>query len=273
MSLAKSKIRELEPALPSRRRKLGDPLFVVPVIVTVVIWEALTSWTNTLSPLFLPPFSAVLSATYTSLVDGVLVLHIYSSLYRIIASFLLSTALGIGVGWLIGWYRMVGRLTYPLVYILYPLPKIAFIGVFMVWLGLGDATNIVQATFGATFAVLINTIVGVQALDPLLLQVAKDYGAKDRQIAMKVAFPGALPIIFAGIKLGLGVAFIVTISSELIIHPTRFGLGVMISEAAFTLDTVTVFSAILALAGLAIVIFRVVEQTEKILIPWRREKT
>lgn len=259
--------------LKKRMKKLGDPLFPVPIVVSLIIWEAMTSWTGLIQPLFLPSFSSVLAMLFSALSKGELLLHIYSSLYRIAASFLVSTAIGIALGWMIGWYKLFGRLTWPLVYILYPLPKIAFIGLFMIWFGLGDTTTVVQATFGSLFSVLLNTIVGIQTIDPVLIRAARDYGANDMQIATKVAFPAALPVIFAGVKLGLGVAFIVTMSAEMIISPGRYGLGIIIAESGMVLDTTRVFVAITTLSVLALAIFKGIDYLERVLIPWAPSKS
>jgi NitT/TauT family transport system permease protein len=105
----------------------------------------------------------------------------------------------------------------------------ALFPLFILWFGLGETSKVMTIMIGVVFLVLINTVTGVKAIDPVLLKAARDLGANQRQIFMKVVIPGALPNIFTGLRLGAGMALILVFITE--IEATKAGLGFLLWES------------------------------------------
>jgi NitT/TauT family transport system permease protein len=121
---------------------------------------------------------------------------------------------------------------------------------------------------GVVFLVLINTVTGVKAIDPVLLKAARDLGANRRQIFVKVVIPGALPNIFTGLRLGAGMALILVFITE--IEATKAGLGYMLWESYQLLLVKQVFGCTIAFGILGILTTWLLQWIETTLCPWRR---
>ena len=106
---------------------------------------------------------------------------------------------------------------------LYPLPKVTLIPLLVIWLGTGGPFMLTISALGAIFPVIINTVLGIRQCDPGLVLAARDLRAQPRQIIFKVLLPSAIPSIFAGIRLGLGVSIILVVAAEMVVG--KFGLG------------------------------------------------
>jgi NitT/TauT family transport system permease protein len=138
----------------------------------------------------------------------------------------------------------------------------------MLWFGLGDVSKIVTILTGVVFLVLINTVTGVKAIDPVLIKAARDLGASQRQIFVKVVIPGALPNIFTGLRLGAGVALILVFVTEL--EATKVGLGFLLWESYQLMLVQQVFACTVAFGILGILSTWLLQWFERLVCPWRR---
>ncbi|MGH8553549.1 MAG: ABC transporter permease, partial [Methylococcales bacterium] len=146
--------------------------------------------------LLVPAPASVIRTMVDLTIDGRLPWAIAVSLNRVLQGFIYGSLVGIALGLLVGWFRAVEDAVDPLVGAIYPIPKSALFPIFILWFGLGETSKIVTIMIGVVFLVLINTVTGVKAIDPVLLKAARDLGASQRQIFIKVVIPGALPNIF-----------------------------------------------------------------------------
>lgn len=192
-------------------------------------------------------------------VQGELYPHIAASLVRILAGFLVASALAIPIGVVMGWSQRIYRTFEPLIELLRPIPPISLIPIAMLWLGVGDESKVFIIAFASFFPLLINTIYGVRGVDEYLIKSAKMLGANKYHIMRKVVIPAALPYIFAGIRISLAIAFMSLIAAEMVAASSGLGFLIIVSEQTFhikdmyaTLITILLLGYVSALIIIAI---------------------
>lgn len=176
--------------------------------------------------------------------------HIIVSLYRIISGFTLATVTGVGIGLAMGWYPLVKAVTRPVIEMIRPIPPFAWVVLAILWFKTGNAPAVFITFLGAFFPIVINTTSGVEEVDPLLRDAAVNLGASRWDTLIKVAVPSALPAIFTGMRIGLGVAWMSLIAAEMVGVGTQ-GLGLMIetSKAVWRLDYAVAGMVFIGLVG------------------------
>ncbi len=196
---------------------------LIPVFI-LALWEA-TGRAGVL-PVYLSTPSAVLQAIHDSAAE--LGLDVLISLYRAYAGFLLGAALSVPAGLLAGLYRPVANFFEPLIAFVYPVPKIAFLPVFLLMLGLGNASQIAIVAMSVFFPVFISAQLGVRSVNPTYLWSARNMGAGPVDMFLRVVIPAAAPQLFSGLRIGLGHSFVLLFAAELIGGTS--GLGYFISQ-------------------------------------------
>ncbi|HEU5320112.1 MAG TPA: ABC transporter permease subunit, partial [Methylomirabilota bacterium] len=188
----------------------------------VVLWE-LASRLALVSPRYFPPPTVVGGTLVTSLAAGELGGELLVTLTRLGLAFALAALPGVPLGLLMGMARPVRAAVDPYVAVLYPVPKIALLPFLLIMLGVGEPAFVLTGALSAFFQIVISTLAGVQTLDPRLLDVGRNYGAHGARLFAKVILPAALPAIFTGLRLGLGLALVAVVAVEFI--AARSGLG------------------------------------------------
>lgn len=161
--------------------------------------------------------------------SGELVQDAASSLYRVVAGFLIALVLALPLGLSMGALPRLHRLVNPLLQLLRPIPPIAYIPMAILWLGLGNPPALFLIALGAFFPVLMSTIAGVRQVDDIYVRAARSMGAGSVALFARVILPAATPHILSGVRIGIGTAFIVVIVAEMI--AVNDGLGFRILEA------------------------------------------
>ena len=230
-------------------RRIGG---LFPLIALVLGWEAL-SRSGAVSPFLLPPLSTVLQRVWDDALSGDLTINLGMTLYRALAGFAIAGIGGVALGILMTRNKFVGWFFDPIVSVGFPMPKIAFLPIFMLWLGLYDVSKISMATFNAIFPVIVATIAAAEGVDRQLLWSARSLGASERQLLREIILPAALPQIMTGLQVALPVSMIVTIVTEMLMGGQGLG-GAMIAASRFA-DSPGVFAGIveIAIAGLCLV--------------------
>jgi NitT/TauT family transport system permease protein len=174
---------------------------------------------------------------------------------RISGGFAIGAALALPLGLFMGAKPAVYELFNPVLQVLRPIPPIAFIPLAILWFGLGNAPAFFLISLGAFFPILMNTIAGVRNVDSIYLRAARNLGASEWTLFRRIMIPAAMPYILAGVRIGIGVAFIVVIVAEMI--AVNAGLGYRILEAReyFWSDKVIAGMITIGLAGLGIDFF------------------
>lgn len=235
-------------------------------ILLLALWEIL-SRTGILDARYVPPPSVVLETVFALTRSGELPLHLLISVRRILAGFLLGAVPAVALGLAMGLNRSVRALMMPVVAAIYPIPKIAVYPLIIFYLGIGEASKVSIVALSIFFLVLLNTMAGVTALDRVYFNIARAYGAGGRAVFTTVAWPGALPAIFTGLKLGLGFALIVIVGAELL--GSDAGIGFLIWQSYQIFDVEKMFAGLLVTAVLGWTATLALDAIERRALPWR----
>jgi ABC-type nitrate/sulfonate/bicarbonate transport system permease component len=236
----------------------------------LVTWEILSGlvmprWDPHFA-LLLPPPSHVIRTMVRLMATGDLFLHIGSSLRRVCIGYLMAAVMAIPLGVAIGWWQWVELLVDPLVHLLRPIPPLAWIPISILWFGIGDAQNEFIIWLCAFFPILLNTIAGVKAIDPLHVRAALCLGATRPALFRRVILNSALPSIVTGLRIGLGIAWMGLVAAELVAAPS--GLGYLISDARSLLATDVVVVGMVTIGLLGLLIDIAMRWVAKVFLPW-----
>ncbi len=241
-------------------------LNLLSILSLLFLWE-IVSLSGIIPELFLPSPHSVFKTTTLLIINGELLHHIYSSLFRIWWGFLIGASGGILIGIVMGISSRMNSIIKPLIAMTYPIPKIAILPLLILWLGIGEISKIAVIAIGVFFPLVINTRSGVMEVDESLIRAAITMGSSRLGIIKKVILPGTLPMIFAGMRLGLGIALLLVVTAEMIAADS--GIGFMILSSSDLMDTPRLISGIVILAITGLVLFRLVDILEKIIIRWK----
>ena len=197
----------------------------LPLLILALAWETVARL-GLVSSLALPPLSRVMAAWIDLVRDGELIGNGLSSLYRAGMGLVLAVAIGGALGIAMAWWRSVNLLVGPLVELFYPMPKSALIPVTVLWLGFGDGSKILLIFLGCMLPVTLGAFNGARGADRVLIWSARSMGAGQLRVLRDVVLPSALPELLNGIRTALALAFILLVSSELIV--AQQGLGYLI---------------------------------------------
>lgn len=256
---------------------------IIPLVL-IIIWEAVAR-AGVFSPVVLPPPSAVFNRWLASAMpspvssvakdgwfywafSGELIHDSIGSLGRVIVGFLVGAILALPLGLVMGASERVYQLMNPLIQVLRPIPPIAYIPLSIVWFGLGNPPAIFLIALGAFFPVLMNTIAGVRQVDGIYIRAARNLGANQWALFTRVILPAATPYILAGIRIGIGTAFIVVIVAEMIAVPD--GLGYRILEAREYLWSDKIIAGMITIGLLGLMIDIGVSRLNDWLLRWHR---
>lgn len=236
------------------------------IAVVLVIWE-LVARVAGVSALYLPRPSQIVVALVTLFGSGGLAVDLGMTLWRIFAGFAIALVCGTLLGLWIATSFRARAVADMFIAALYPLPKITLIPLLIIWLGTGGPFMLAISFLGAIFPIVINTVLGVSQCDPGLVLAARDLGATPQQIMRRVLLPSAIPSIFAGVRLGLGVSIILVVAAEMVVG--KVGLGARLYLAGQILETEQVFAILIVLAVLGIVVTKLQDAVDTALGKWR----
>ena len=257
--------RTAKPALVSKRTFVRLIAFLSPSLL-LVLWEVLARLNVIDVRLFSRP-SLIFEALYPLVKTGELFRHAYISVQRIVLGFFCGAVPGVVLGLSMGLFPPIRASLMPLVASTFPIPKLAIMPLILIVFGLGEASKVFTIAIGVFYLVLINSMTGVLSIEPIFLEVAKNFGASRRQSYLTVALPGSLPMIFAGLKLGMGTALLLIVAAEL--SAAQAGVGWMVWRAYDMFDIERMFSALITLAAMGYLLSLALDALEKRVIPWK----
>ncbi len=253
-----------------RRAYSGQRFRIRPLLSVIggfVLWEILARTVIT-NRLVMVPFSAVIETIGTIARSGELWKNLYVSLAEFFLGFCLAAIVGVFLGFLTGTSTRLREYLEPLVSALYATPLVALIPFFIIVLGIGIASKLALVFTVAVFPIMINTQVGILAVERNFLEVASSFRASRFQIFFKVQLPAAIPLIISGLRLGVGRALTGVVVGELFFATA--GLGFMISIASQTYDTAKVYAGVLLFSLAGVLAIGLLEHLEKRMAPWRQ---
>jgi NitT/TauT family transport system permease protein len=230
-------------------QRLKQTLPALGVLITLIaLWWIVVAATHSL--IFPSPLQVV-TGTLELIEDGTLWMHIGASLMRVGAGFLLAVIIAIPLGLWMGWVRGAYEMLNPLFQILRPISPIAWIPIAILWFGVGNTSPIFLIFISSVFPMIVQTVVGVHTIERRYLRAAENFGVSRQTLFTKVVIPAVLPQIIVGMRIGLGVAWLVVVAAEMI--ALRSGLGYMIMDsrnAGNRYDLVVAGMIIIGLIGL-----------------------
>lgn len=247
---------------------LGEPktLGWIAVIVVLAGWEAIVIAFG-FNPIYLPRPSRIVLALIDMFRSGGLTKDLLFTLGRVFGGFAIALGFGVAIGIWMAISERFNAIADNFIAALYPLPKVTLIPLLIIWLGTGGPFMLTISALGAVFPIILNTLLGIRQCDPGLVLAARDLGATRGQIIRKVLLPGAVPSIFAGIRLGLGVSIILVVAAEMVVG--KIGLGARLYLAGQVLETEQVFAVLIVLATLGVLITKTQDFIDVRLSRWR----
>ncbi len=227
-------------------KKLLPPLAVV-VLLVAVWWIVVVESESVIFP---TPWQ-VATGTYELIEQGTLWGHIGASLFRVGTGFFLAISIGVPLGLLMGWVAGAFTTINPIVQILRPISPIAWIPLSILWFGVGDVSPIFLIFLSSVFPIVVQTTAGVHTIERQYLRAAENFGVKRLKLFLQVVIPAVLPQIIIGMRVSLGVAWLVVVAAEMI--ALRSGLGYLIIDsrnAGNRYDLVIAGMVIIGLTGL-----------------------
>jgi len=251
------------------RRQAGDwAMAAVSIGLVLLAWYLATRFKLDFYIRFnnIPTPADVLDKVVEANRSAKFITNIGISVRRILLGFAIASVLGMGLGVLIGRYRRVRQLCMPALEVFRPIPAIAWVPMsIMLWPS--NEVSIVFITFiGAFFPILLNTVHGVEAIDPVLLRAARSLGAKERSLLAHVVLPGALPHIFTGLAVGMGVAWVSLIAAEMI--SGQFGIGYFTWEAYSLISYAEIALGMITIGVLGLLCSGAIRMVARMTMPW-----
>jgi NitT/TauT family transport system permease protein len=230
--------------------------------IVLLMWQALHMLIN--SRVVPAPTETIIM--FLKLLRGDLLLHVGVSFYRIIVSVVISLLIGVPIGLWIGLNKIAHAMFSPAVYILYPIPKIAFLPVFMILLGLGDGSKLVLIITIIVFPILLAARDGVKEISSQLFDSVKSLGLSKALIFTNLVIPAVIPKIISALRISIGISISALFFSEN--FATTYGLGYFIMNTWTVVRYVEMFAGIFALSLMGLIIFKLIDFMERKLCPW-----
>jgi ABC-type nitrate/sulfonate/bicarbonate transport system permease component len=243
-------------------------LYMISPLLFLALWQLLLM-AGIGDRRFIPAPSDIAQRFVTLVANGELPWHVAVTLYRVLLGYVIGAVPGIVVGLLMAMFKPVRIFFDPLIAALFPIPKIALMPLLLLAFGLGDASKVALVAIAVFFPVVVNTYVGAANIEKIYWDVAKNYGASQSVIFTRVVFFGALPMIFAGLRIALAVSFIVLVASEFV--ATKSGIGYLIWNSWELLQVDVMFVGIVTIGVLGLITSALFQELERWAIPWKAQ--
>ena len=243
-------------------------LYLISPIGLIALWQVLLML-GIGDRRFVPAPSDIALRYWQMIASGELAYHSAVTLYRVFAGFFLGIVPAVAAGLLMAMFRPVRIFFDPLIASLFPIPKIALMPLLLLAFGFGDASKIALVAIAVFFPVVVNTYTGAANIERIYWDVAKNYGASQMVMFTRIVFFGALPTIFAGLRIALAVSFIVLVAAEFV--ATKSGLGYLIWNSWELLQVDIMFVGIVTIGVLGLITSALFQEIERKVIPWKAE--
>ena len=236
------------------------------ILSLAVLWEVAG---RAMDSTLIPPLSQIGAAWWKLLSSGKLLANLSMSLVTLAIGFCLAVFTGTILGLLMGRFRAVEHFLDLYVNALMSAPTTAFVPVLILWFGLGVQSRIAVVFLFAVFVVIINTMTGVKQVDQVLLEMARSFGAREKETFLKIILPAAMPAIMAGVRLAMGRAVKGIVTAEMLL--TLTGIGAMIMQYGSAFATDALFAVILTILIIAMIAMKLVQLLDRRLTGWKVE--
>jgi ABC-type nitrate/sulfonate/bicarbonate transport system permease component len=238
------------------------------ILVLLIAWESFAR-SGKVTAFMLPPFSAVAERIYADAIGGELWRNLWVTMFRAITGFAIAAVGGIALGAVMARSRIVRWFFDPIISVGFPMPKIAFLPIIILWLGLYDVSKISIVVFDAIFPVVTATLAGLAGVEKELIWSGRNMGASERELMWQIALPAALPQILTGLQVALPIALIVAIIAEMAMG--GYGLGGAMMSASRFADSRGVFAGIVEIAIVGYALIKAMALIRRRLLVWHQE--
>jgi ABC-type nitrate/sulfonate/bicarbonate transport system permease component len=236
----------------------------VPIVIVAVLWV----WSDSSGTFYYPPLSDVLDRFKDTWLFERVGSDVWPSLRRMALGYIIAVVAAVGIGTALGSSRTLRRAVAPVIEFLRSIPPPALIPFAIVVIGVGDDMKIFIIAFVCLWPVLLNTIDGINGIDPTLRETARVYGISGRDRLLRMTLPAAAPQIFAGMRLSLSLAVILMVISEMVASTNGIGFFVLQSQRTFAIPEM--WSGILLLGILGYVLNVAFLLIERRVLAWHR---
>jgi ABC-type nitrate/sulfonate/bicarbonate transport system permease component len=249
----------------SRRAPGSGSFYILSPALLLLAWQ-IAGGLGLLDLRFFPTPSMIALTFWEQVRTGEWFIHVGATVGRVLLGYGAGAAIGIVVGTLMGLLPAVRLMVYPLVAAFYPIPKIAIFPLILLIFGMGETSIFITIAATCFFLLSISAMTGVVNIPQVYLDVGKNFGADRLYFIRTVAIPAALPVIFSGLKLALGAAFLVVVSIEFVNASTGIGWQIWHSWELFSIRTM--FVSLLTISLLGLVLMLSLDWLERKLVPW-----
>jgi len=237
------------------------------VTIFLIIWELVGNVFQLINPMFMSAPSLIAKAAIDLFSSGEIYNDLYISGTELLGGYLLSAAVAIPFGIMVGWYKKASYIFDPFINAMNATPRVALLPLVIIWLGIGILSKVGIIFLGAVFPILINSRDGVKTTPLNLLNAARSFGASEWMIFKAVVLPSTIPFILSGLRQGLGRAIVGVMVGEL--YAATAGIGFMITVAGATFQTDKVFVGVLVFALTGMIGTEILAKVEKRFDKWR----
>jgi ABC-type nitrate/sulfonate/bicarbonate transport system permease component len=241
---------------------------VFSILLLLIAWEVFAR-SGRVTAFMLPPFSVVAERIYADALSGELWRNLGVTMFRAMAGFVIAAVGGVTLGALMSRSKLVHWFFDPIISVGFPMPKIAFLPIIILWLGLYDTAKISIIVLDAIFPVVTATLAGIAGVDKVLLWSARNMGARDNAIVWQIVLPAALPQILTGLQVALPIALIVAIIAEMAMG--GYGLGGAMMTASRYANSPAVFAGIVEIAAVGYALIKIMALIRRRLLVWHEE--
>jgi ABC-type nitrate/sulfonate/bicarbonate transport system permease component len=238
------------------------------ILVLLIAWEVFAR-SGKVTAFMLPPFSAAAERIYADAISGALWRNLSVTMVRAMAGFFIAAAGGIALGAAMARNTVVRWFFDPIISVGFPMPKIAFLPIIILWLGVYDVSKICIVVFDAIFPVVTATLAGIASVDKELIWSGRNMGANERELMWQITLPAALPQILTGLQVALPIALIVAIIAEMAMG--GYGLGGAMMSASRFADSRGVFAGIVEIAIVGYALMKAMAVIRRRLLAWHEE--
>ena len=238
------------------------------ILLMLIAWE-LFARSGRVTPFMLPRFSVVLAYIYHDAIGGDLWINLALTMYRAMTGFVIASIGGIALAVAMSRSRVAHWFFDPIISVGFPMPKIAFLPIIILWLGVYDVSKISIVVFDAIFPVVTATLAGIAAVEKELLWSARNMGASERQIMWQIVLPAAMPQILTGLQVALPISLIVAIIAEMVM--SGYGLGGAMMGASRFANSPGVFAGIVEIAVVGYLLIKAMAIVRRRLLVWHQE--
>jgi ABC-type nitrate/sulfonate/bicarbonate transport system permease component len=249
------------------RKFFGSRVSGVAFIVFLLgCWEVAVQ-SGLAKSLSFPAVSEIFLSWGSLIASGVIFEQLGASLYRMFIGYTIAAVLGIFGGLLMGYFRWIDNFLEPLVELLRPIPTPAYIPVAILLLGLGTEMKVFLIATATFFPVLLNTYSGVKQVDPVQIDTGRTFGLNSFDIVKRIVLPSAIPHVFTGLRISLGIGLIMVVISEMV--AANSGIGYFILQAQRSFEVSQMYAGIFTLGVVGYLLNFSFTRMEKKIVHWR----